>query len=199
MTTLGAIAVVGLLAGASQASPYAGQQRRTLKALSADEVADLLAGHGVGFAKAAELNHYPGPRHALDQAETLALTPEQRSALEASFTRMQAEAVRLGRELVDAETALDQLFAEGRADANSLARAVEASARLSGQLRLVHLRAHLETRAVLTAAQVERYDTLRGYSSPAAPAHDPKQHHGPPAPGPEPTADASHEPRSVSR
>lgn len=46
--------------------PYAGQETREIKALSPDEVAAHLEGRGMGFAKAAELNHYPGPKHVLD-------------------------------------------------------------------------------------------------------------------------------------
>ena len=49
-------------------SPYAGQQARQVKALSKAEIEGLLAGRGLGYAKAAELNHYPGPRHVLDLA-----------------------------------------------------------------------------------------------------------------------------------
>jgi hypothetical protein len=38
-------------------------------------------------------------------------------------------------------------------------------ARLYGELRFIHLAAHLSTRAILTADQVATYDRLRGYSS----------------------------------
>ena len=47
---------------ASEASPYAGQEMQELKALSESEVEGLLAGQGMGYAKTAELNGYPGPR-----------------------------------------------------------------------------------------------------------------------------------------
>ena len=40
-----------------------------IKALSDHEVSALLDGHGSGFAKAAELNGYPGPTHVLDLAD----------------------------------------------------------------------------------------------------------------------------------
>ena len=46
--------------------PYSGQQGRMIKALSSKEVQGLLQGKGMGMAKAAELNQYPGPRHVLD-------------------------------------------------------------------------------------------------------------------------------------
>ena len=37
-------------------APYAGQQARSIKSLSAEDVAALLKGEGMGMAKAAELN-----------------------------------------------------------------------------------------------------------------------------------------------
>ena len=52
-------------------APYAGQQARTVKALSEDEVKGFLEGAGMGFAKAAELNRYPGPMHVLENADEL--------------------------------------------------------------------------------------------------------------------------------
>jgi hypothetical protein len=58
--------------------PYAGLERRAVKALGDDEIADLRAGRGMGLALAAELNGYPGPRHVLEHADALALTSEQR-------------------------------------------------------------------------------------------------------------------------
>ena len=48
-------------------SPYAGEESRAIKSLSASEIQALRQGHGMGYAKAAELNHYPGPRHVLDR------------------------------------------------------------------------------------------------------------------------------------
>jgi hypothetical protein len=39
--------------------PYAGQQARTIKALSDEDIAALRKGEGMGMAKAAELNGYP--------------------------------------------------------------------------------------------------------------------------------------------
>jgi hypothetical protein len=57
-----AVGLVALLSGTSLAqSPYAGMQTRPIKALSAEQVADLKAGRGMGLAMAAELNGYPGP------------------------------------------------------------------------------------------------------------------------------------------
>jgi hypothetical protein len=38
-------------------------------------------------------------------------------------------------------------------------------ATMQGHLREVHLRAHLATKALLTDAQIARYNELRGYST----------------------------------
>jgi Spy/CpxP family protein refolding chaperone len=117
----------------------------------------------MGLAKAAELNRFPGPKHVLDLAERLELSEPQRRAVQASFDRMHARAVELGGALVAEERALDGAFAEARLDASSLARRVRSIARLQGDLRMAHLTAHLETRAVLTPEQIAAYDRLRGY------------------------------------
>ena len=53
---------------------YAGQQTRVIKALSLQETQDLLDGKGLGLAKAAELNGYPGPMHTLEHADAMKLT-----------------------------------------------------------------------------------------------------------------------------
>jgi hypothetical protein len=54
--------------------PYAGQETRTIKALSDEHIAALRKGEGMGVAKAAELNGYPGPVHVLALAAQLGLT-----------------------------------------------------------------------------------------------------------------------------
>ena len=74
--------------------PYAGQQSREIKSMSMQEVGDYLAGKGMGLAKAAELNGYPGPAHVIELAEQLALTTEQRAQTETLFKDMQAKAVK---------------------------------------------------------------------------------------------------------
>ena len=149
-------------------SPYAGQEGREIKALSADEVRGYLGGAGLGYAKAAELNGYPGPRHVLDLADSLALTADQRRRVEASFRAMQAEAQARGRELVGAEAALDRLFAEGQATHEEVRALAETAAKIEGRVRSAHLEAHIDTRAVLTPVQVAAYNRLRGYGGGAA-------------------------------
>ena len=150
-------------AAAAQTAGYAGQETREIKALSAEETADLLAGRGMGMARVAELNHYPGPAHVLELKDRLALTPDQTRAVQASFERMRAAAIPLGAGIVERERALDRAFADGRITADELNRATGDSAALQGRLRAVHLMAHLEMREILTPEQIARYDALRGY------------------------------------
>jgi Spy/CpxP family protein refolding chaperone len=150
---------------ADAASPYAGQERREIKALSDGEVRELLQGAGMGLAKAAELNRYPGPRHVLELAGELELSAEQRGATEALFAAMRAEAVALGTAIVARERELDARFAQGRMDAEALAGLTAEIGRLQGALRAAHLRAHLEMRRILSPRQSAAYDQLRGYAS----------------------------------
>ena len=53
---------------AQTTSPYTGEEQRAIKALSEEEIKDLLEARGMGLAKAAELNSYPGPLHVLQLA-----------------------------------------------------------------------------------------------------------------------------------
>lgn len=178
--TLKLIAASALLMGAGgtfgqhshpppqEASPYAGQQTREIKALSSTQTADLLAGKGMELAKAAELNGYPGPMHALELAEQLELSPEQKQASETLMHRHKAEARDLGTQLVQAERALDQAFASRQIDAARLTAHTGRIGQLQALLRKSHLETHLQQTALLTPTQISRYAQLRGYAGPAA-------------------------------
>lgn len=164
-----------------QRSPYAGEERREIKALSPGQVDQLLDGAGMGLARAAELNGVPGPRHVLDMADQLELTDAQRAEIERIEDRMHEAAVRLGREILELEEALDRLFAVGPADPSEVERLADPSeverlagriGQRSGLLRAVHLLAHLETAVVLRPAQIRRYGVLRGYEDSADPRHE---------------------------
>ncbi|MGH6886831.1 MAG: hypothetical protein ACREGK_12240, partial [Geminicoccales bacterium] len=99
---LGLIATLGLIDGgraASSDAAYAGWQARPVKGLSQEQVDDLLSGRGMGLALPAELNGYPGPRHVLDLAARLGLSPEQRDRTKALFEAMRARAVVLGERI----------------------------------------------------------------------------------------------------
>jgi hypothetical protein len=146
------------------ASPYAGEQSRSIKALSEQEVTDYLAGNGMGFARAAELNGYPGPAHVLELADQLALSPMQKSRTRLVFERMQGRARALGARLIEEERRLDQLFAARTVTPDTLAASVSSIARTQSEIREIHLHAHVEEAEILTAAQSAEYWRLRGYA-----------------------------------
>lgn len=133
--------------------------------LGADEVAELLEGRGMGQARVAEVQGYPGPRHVLDAwgAGTLPLSSEQATRVQEIARAMESAARRVGGLVLDTERELALAFRSGGIDATSLRARVERIAALRGELRTVHLRAHLETRAVLDPAQIARYAELQSH------------------------------------
>jgi Spy/CpxP family protein refolding chaperone len=135
---------------------------RKIKALSEQEVEDYLSGKGLGYAKAAELNHYPGPRHVLDFAKELNLTDEQTRRTQAIFNAMRARAIPLGKQLVEKERELDREFAARSIRGVSLNALLSDIGALQARIRYVHLSAHFEQKALLTKHQIQMYDKLRG-------------------------------------
>jgi hypothetical protein len=66
---------------------------------------------------------------------------------------------------------LDQQFAKGEVTTGDVAAETAKIAALQGQLRSVHLEAHLETKPLLDPHQLMLYQKLRGYRAPVAPTH----------------------------
>ncbi len=162
---------------AQPTSPYAGQQQRSIKALSDQEIGDLLEGRGMWLAKAGELNSYPGPLHVLQLADQLGLSDAQRAATDSLRATMRERAVSIGRQIIEAERILDRAFADGRIEPVTLRSQLDAIAILQGNLRAVHLETHLAQRSLLTPAQISRYDLLRGYNDNRTP-QDSHRHGG---------------------
>jgi len=146
-------------------SLYAGQEEREIKSLSTEEIESYLSGDGMGLAKAAELNHYPGPKHVLDWAEKLRLAEKQLARTKEIYQAMHQETVALGKLIVEKERMLNGLFAGRKIDRRQLESLVFEIAALQGKLRATHLTAHLEMRGVLLPEQIVKYDALRGYES----------------------------------
>jgi hypothetical protein len=181
MTWLAMVAA-GLVAGGAALGqqthshqPYRGLQEREIKALSPEQIADLRAGRGLGFALAAELNGYPGPLHVIELAERLGLSAAQRAAMQRFFEQMKAETVALGERLIEEERALDRLFADRKVTPESLQAVTQRIGTLQAQLRAAHLKYHLEAAGILTADQSRHYAELRGYRA-DAPAHQHRKH-----------------------
>ena len=164
VATLIALAAFSLSVQAQHRGAYAGQEIREVKSLTPEEVKQYLSGAGMGFAKSAELNHFPGPMHVLELADQLNLSAEQRSATKKLMDAHKAEARALGAKVVHSEQALEALFRSADVEQASLAQAVRSAAEAQGAYRLSHLDTHRSMRALLTAEQVASYDRLRGYT-----------------------------------
>jgi Spy/CpxP family protein refolding chaperone len=162
LTALLAVAVPAV--GQASAAAAAPAAQGAAKSLPPDEIASLLAGEGMGLARAAEMNHYPGPRHLLDVENQIGLSEEQRAAIRRIYIETIDKARKVGRKVVDAEAELSEAFVRGAITEARLRSLVMKVTELRGQLRLIHLMAHLKTKKLLTAEQVEKYETLRGYN-----------------------------------
>ncbi|MGK2857963.1 MAG: Spy/CpxP family protein refolding chaperone [Thermoanaerobaculia bacterium] len=152
-------------AGSAASQPYAGEETRVVKSLSANDANALRSGAGMGLAKAAELNHYPGPKHVMEHSADLGMSEQQLAETKRAFDAMKDDAVRLGAEIVEKEEALDRIFASGTASEEAVAKATAEIASLQGRLRATHLKAHLRMREIMTPEQIAAYDTLRGYQN----------------------------------
>jgi Spy/CpxP family protein refolding chaperone len=149
---------------AQEVPEHAGHHEAGSASLAEAEVAGLLSGAGMGQALAAELNGYPGPKHVVELASELELSPEQLTAAQHLEQETQAKSKALGREIVDLERALDGAFASGAIDEERLSKMVDEIGRLRAALRLNHLSAHLKMADMLSTEQRQRYSELRGYT-----------------------------------
>jgi Spy/CpxP family protein refolding chaperone len=145
--------------------PYASHEKREVKALSDDEAKQYLSGAGMGYAKAAELNHFPGPMHVLELADALQLSAGQRRAVKTLMDEHKAQARVIGLKVVESERALEGLFRQPDVPQQALADAVKQAALLQGEYRLSHLETHRRMKPLLTAEQIAKYDALRGYEA----------------------------------
>ena len=150
---------------AHSALPYAGEQTRAIKSLSASDVTGLQTGAGMAYAKAAELNGYPGPAHVLELATQLQLDSEQLSATRKLMDAHKSRASTLGGQVIEAERALDLAFASRQVDAKGAEDLTAQIATLQARLRAEHLKTHLAQTALLSPRQVASYQSLRGYGS----------------------------------
>jgi len=146
-------------------SNYLGQEKRLIKSLSADDIQQLKQGKGWGLAKAAELNGLPGPAHILQMKDKISLSKEQEAKIQALFEDMKSKAIPLGNELIELEKNLNDSFATRTITKELLQQQLDSISDVHKRLRYVHLETHLLTPKILTSAQIEQYNQLRGYNS----------------------------------
>ena len=106
-------------------SKYAGQENREIKSLSPNDIEELQKGAGWGLAKAAELNGVPGPAHLLELEDEINLTDTQKNKIQKIFNRMNAEAVALGKRLIQLELELNNDFSNRTVNQESLEKNVK--------------------------------------------------------------------------
>lgn len=170
LASMGGAAFSQHAASQPQATGYEGMQTREIKALSSEQVEDLREGRGMGASLPAELNGVPGPLHVLQLAQQLKVSSEQQVALERIAADMKMSAQQLGAQVIAAEADLDKAFKSGSIDEKGIETTTVRIAALQGQLRAVHLVAHLKTGRLLSDDQVTAYNVARGYAS------EPDQH-----------------------
>ena len=117
-------------------------------------------GEGFGMALAADKNGYPGPKHVLDMKKELKLTPAQEAAMQKLMAQMKEKALSKGKDVLAAETRLEELFAQGKSE-DELREETYRVASLLAELRWVHLSAHLAAKKILTPEQVAAYQQMR--------------------------------------
>lgn len=144
-------------------SRHSSESGNEIKALTSEQINSYLNGEGMGLAKAAELNNFPGPKHVLDLAKELNLSKAQIDLTEKVFVIMKEKAVSLGNLIIEKEKQLDELFSSGKADEEALKNIVKEIAFYQGELRITHLRAHIQQKDILTSDQILTYESLRGY------------------------------------
>ena len=160
----------------SHTSKYAGQEKRIIKSLSPDDIAELRRGGGWGLAKAAELNGVPGPAHLLEMKKKISLTEVQISAISEIYTEMKTKAIKQGEKLITLEQELERLFKSRSITDTTLRSSLDTIAEARKELRYIHLATHLKTPKILSKAQINKYNTLRGYSNPNPCANIPEGH-----------------------
>ena len=135
--------------------------------LTPDEVRELRNGEGMGLARPAELNRFPGPKHLLELASELDLDPAQIGRIEAIHEKMRAQAIAKGDDVLMGERRLANLFASvavgEQPSVADVKRIAEHLGIMRGHLQAIHLLAHMESARELTSGQIEEYDRLRGY------------------------------------
>jgi len=148
----------------SHKSNYTGEVDRVIKSLSAKDIEDLTLGNGMGLAKAAELNGYPGPKHVLEVQEELFLEKEQRTSIKQIFEDMKSQAQFQGQKLISLEKSLDDYFSNTTITNDTLEKTLKKIAEVKSKLRYIHLSAHIKTTEVLSMSQIKKYNQLRGYA-----------------------------------
>lgn len=154
-----------VVADQAKHTQYAGQEKRAIKSLSDEDIAELERGGGWGMAKAAELNGLPGPLHLLELKNEIGLTNDQLDEIQTLYNQMKEQAIEHGKRFIMLEKELEERFQSNPPTDTELNTMLQAIGQVRSQLRFIHLSTHLKTPRILTEQQIQTYNQLRGYSS----------------------------------
>jgi hypothetical protein len=149
--------------GLTQHNLHSQEGKSEIKTLSKEQINSYLNGEGMGLAKPAELNHYPGPKHVLEFSNELKLTEDQINQTNRLIDEVKINAVSLGYQIIEKEKELDSLFVNNIVEEKTIRSLLLKLAELNGELRFVHINAHIKQEKILEHNQIELYDKLRGY------------------------------------
>ncbi len=121
----------------------------------------LLRGEGMGLARSAEENGYPGPKHVLELRNELGLSPDQSRKAEALREGVRVSAGIVGQQIVEKEADLFNLFQTASADELQVQTLLREIGALRADLGFIHLQAHMRMKEILTPGQIDRYYELR--------------------------------------
>lgn len=99
----------------------------------------------------------------LELANELELTEEQKMATENIFDKMKSEAVKKGEKVISIEEEFHELIISGKAAKEAVMKMSAEIGQLRGELRAVHLTAHLRMMEIMNQEQIHRYMQLRDY------------------------------------
>ena len=157
------VSVPALAQHTHESSSHGSSRGAAVATLTDEEVGALRQGEGMGLARAAELNHFPGPKHLLELVSELDLSGDQVRRIQAIHDSMKSRAVSKGEDIIMAENRLADLFASGEPSAREVRRMTGHLGAMRGQLQAIHLLAHIEATRELSAGQIRQYDRLRGH------------------------------------
>lgn len=128
-----------------------------LAALTPEQVRAIDAGEPFGDDAVAIKAGLPSPSWALEHAEEIGLAPDQVRDITALHDEMVEEAVKIGPRLLELEAELEKQFRTGRVRPGGMKKLVSEIATIEGDLRAIHLEAHLGMRALLTRDQLDAF------------------------------------------
>lgn len=120
----------------------------------------LLSGTADEQKKVVEALGYPSPKSVLDLASSLKLTDGQRSSLNDIYNETVMRAKELGKQIVKIEEELFGALQAGLVSEKSVSDDAQQIGRLRGRLRGVFLVAHLKTKKLLSANQLDMFRKL---------------------------------------